>query len=208
MVEESEVRGLEDKRKYGHGTPVKKLVLNQFGAAVLGIMLFMASRNSVPMSLFTGIFTACFYMVIDYTSMWDIGARDRIRVDGGRAEKDLFTATKAALLAGIPNIILGLGCTLFTAFDSMENSVVILCRNIAIMWESMYSGILWVIFPKTLHVVDGVANYAYDVVANPGGTLYMSLYLVIVIPAVAAATLGYIAGFNNFRIIKRKKDEK
>ncbi len=199
---------MKTSSKYSYGTPVKKLLLNQFGAAVLGIMLFMASRNSVVMSLFTGIFTTCFYMVIDYTSMWDIGARDRIKVDGGRAEKDLFVGTKAALLAGIPNVILGLGCTLFTIFDSMQNSVVILCRNIAIMWESMYSGILWTVFPKTLHVVDGVANYAYDVVDNPAGALYMSLYLVIIIPAVAAATLGYIAGFSNFRIIKRKKDEK
>lgn len=193
--------------RYNYGTPIKKLILNQFGAAIMGVMLFMASRNSIPMSVFTSLFTIGFYMVIVYTSMWDIGARDRLKVDGGRAPKDLFIGTKSALLAGIPNIILGLLCTLFTVFDSMENSVVVLARNIAIMWESMYSGLLWTIFPKTLHVVDNTAYYAYDVLENPAGALYMSLYLVIVIPAIVSATLGYIAGFNNFRIIKKKEKQ-
>ena len=193
--------------KYSYKTPVKKMILNQFGAAILGIMLFMASRNSIPMSLFTSIFSIGFYMVIIYTSLWDIGAKDRLKVDGGRMGKDLFVGTKAALFANIPNIVLGLDCFLFTAFDSMENGVVIICRNIAIMWESMYSGVLWCIFPKSLQIVDNVAMYSYDVLDNPVGTLYMLLYLAIIIPAVAASTLGYIAGFNNFRLIKKKKDD-
>ena len=193
------------KAKYEYKTPVKKLILNQFGAALLGIMLFMASRNSIPMSVFTSLFSTGFYMVIIYTSMWDIGSKDRVKADSNRGVKDLFIGTKSALLAGIPNIILGLLCTLFTAFDGMTNSVVIIARNIAIMWECMYSGLLWSIFPKTLQVVDQSMYYTYDVLENPEAALYMSLYLVIVIPAVVSATLGYIAGFNNFKLIRPYK---
>lgn len=193
------------KSKYSYKTPVKKLILNQFGASLLGIMLFMASRNSIPMSIVTSLFSIAFYMVICYTSMWDIGAKDRIPYDAGRAEKNLFAGTKAALFAGIPNIILGFLCTVFTIFGGMTNSVVIIARNIAVMWECMYSGLLWSIFPKTLQVVDNSMYYTYDVLPNPQATLYMSLYLVIVIPAVVFATLGYIAGFNNFRLIPERK---
>lgn len=194
------------KEKTGkYSKPVKKLLINQFGAALLGIMMYTASSNSVPVNVFTSLFSICFYMVIIYTAMWDIGAADRVKVDGGRLTKDLFTGTKAALIAGIPNIILGVLCALFTLINGMADAVVVIARNIAVMWESMYSGLLWAIFPKTLQVVEKKMYYTYDVLENPTAFGYMSLYLVIVIPAIAAATLGYIAGYSNFKIVRNGK---
>lgn len=186
--------------KYDYKTPIKKLILNQFGAALLGIMLFMASGSTVWLTIITSLFSIGFYMVITYTSMWDIGSKDRLKFDGGRLDKNYFRITKAALFANIPNIILGLICVLCTAFDSMKNSAVVLCRIIILFWESMYSGILWYLMPKT-------AEGAYAVVANPKGTFIMMLFLAIIIPSLVSATLGYIAGFNNFVIIPKKKKE-
>ena len=51
MVEEKKKsRALE-----GMGTPVKKLMLNQFGGAMLGIMLSSATMQSDTLNLFTSI---------------------------------------------------------------------------------------------------------------------------------------------------------
>lgn len=185
---------------FNYKTPIKKLIINQFGAALLGIMLFMASGSTVWLTILTSVFSIIFYMAITYSAMWDIGTKDRVRFDGGRIGKDYFRITKAALFANIPNIILGLICVLFTAFDSMKNSVVVICRIIINFWESMYAGILWYIMPKT-------AEGAYAVVANPKGAFLMLLYLAIIIPSLVFATLGYMAGFNNIKIIKTKKSK-
>ena len=83
----------------GMGTPVKKLMLNQFGGAMLGIMLSSATMQSDMLNFLTSILAIIFYLFLQYTAIWEIGAKDQIRVNGGRAAENKWQGLRIALLA-------------------------------------------------------------------------------------------------------------
>ena len=76
-----------------------RLNLNQFGAAFLGILLGLAvpmhkaageelPRENMTLLLLTSIFSICFFLYLNHTVLWEEGAKQRIRVDAGRAKYD------------------------------------------------------------------------------------------------------------------------
>ena len=94
-----------------NGKTIGKTLLNQFGSAFLGIMLFMASTalsQVVWLPFVATIIATGFYVYLIYNVMWDKGGQDRIKVDGGRDEKNLLKGLWISLIANIPNIILAI----------------------------------------------------------------------------------------------------
>ena len=65
---------------------ITKLILNQFGAAVLGLTLSGVGVSRDSIFVFTSLFATAFYLFILYSAMWEEGGKERIRVDGGRAD--------------------------------------------------------------------------------------------------------------------------
>ena len=74
---------------------ITKLFIYQVGMTVFGLILTFAtimSRNGSrnTFTLIAGIFSACFYLYLVYAAVWDIGARDKIRIEAGRKKQDFF----------------------------------------------------------------------------------------------------------------------
>lgn len=184
---------------------VKKLILNQFGAALLGIMLTAASQSNKTLDLLTSLFSVFFYMFISYNAMWDVGAAARIRFDDGRSGKDGLFGLKAALIANIPNYFFALCCFVFKIIGTFGKVAFFekaawLFNVIVRFWEAMYLGILVNIVPQT----DAAGNIIHF--SDIASVMYMLLYAAVTIPSLIICTLGYKAGFNGFNIIPVKKD--
>lgn len=170
-------------------------ILNQFGAAIMGLILSASVGNSTNnwLILAVGIFSIGFYMVIQYTSLWDAGARDIIRVEGKRLEYRPYAGFVMSVFPAIPNFIIGILVVIGSIFGSADGAfayewagnMTFVVKLIAMFWESMYNGIIQL--------------YA------PG---FAVAYLLIPIPSMIAAGLGYYAGLKNFTIIRIKKKEK
>ena len=87
---------------------VVKLLVNQIAMTIFGLLLSAATFSNKTLLLVTGILSILFYMYLLYTSAWDIGSRDKIRIDGGRMEKMPLKGLYLAIIANAVNIILSL----------------------------------------------------------------------------------------------------
>ena len=139
--------------------------------------------------LIASIFSVVFYMILQYTSLWDAGARDIIRVEGCRLDDKPYSGFVMGLLAGIPNFVIaalvGVG-TVFgnnSTFDyAWADSLYTTGRFIGLFWESMYNGLIQLYSPN-----------------NPVA------FFLIPLPGLFVAGIAYYAGMKNFRIIRRKR---
>jgi len=173
-------------------------ILNQFGAAIMGLILSAAVGQSSNTTLIiaTGIFTIGFFLVLQYTSLWDAGARDIIRVEGNRLPYRPYAGFVMSVFANIPNFIIailvivgwifGMAQEYGGMFDyAWADKMYTTGRFIGLFWESMYNNLIRLYSPH-----------------NP------IAFLLVPIPGMVAAGLGYYAGMKNFTIIRIKKKEK
>jgi hypothetical protein len=104
--------------------------------------------------LAVSVFAVLFYCVIVYCMFWDLGAKDAIKIAGGRAEYRPFKAAIIALWASIPNIILGSGTLVFAIINnfsstetvkSLLGTFLVLCTWVM----DMYLGVIQTIAPNS-----------------------------------------------------------
>ena len=167
---------------------VVKMLLNQFGAAFLGLMLSLATSKGQgePMwwlVLAGSSLSILLYMYLQYTVMWDLGARDIIRVEAHRAEYKPLTGLKMTAVANIPNILIAVGVLIGSLLGSetglaqleWAGSIGVVCRAIGAFWEAMYNGFLMKFAPHNPYV-----------------------WILMLVPPLAAGGLGYYAGMKGF----------
>ena len=72
---------------------IVRLYVNQLGIMIFSLLLYTAVGSfsnetlSFWLSVFVSVFSVAFYLVLVYYVVWEIGAKDKIRIDGGRMEK-------------------------------------------------------------------------------------------------------------------------
>lgn len=167
---------------------IGKSLLNQFGAAFFGIMLFFAAyslKHIIWLPLLASVIAIVFYLYLIYENMWEIGGQDRIKFDGGRAAKTPWKGLLISLMANLPNIILAVIINVSellifstTGFAGKINTI---GRAIALLWEGMYMGVIKTYSPH-----------------NP------IIYILIIFPAIFVSALAYYLGFSNIRIFGGK----
>ncbi len=182
------------KNKYNYMPMVKKLLLCQFGAAVMGIMISFS--NNTYLNIFTAALSFAFYMYILYTSVWDIGAKDKLAIEGHRMEADRLIGLKAALYANIPNLALAAVCIIGKALGgfadlAFANTAAYWANIITRFWNGMYIGFFVVLQP--------------DKATDLQAFLYMFIYLAAIIPALLICFIAYNMGVKGIRLIPEKK---
>lgn len=166
---------------------IRKLISNQFGAAFLAILLaFTSVRISETVYLITSILSVVFLLYLDYATLWEEGAKARIRVDGGREAYNSRNGLWMGLAASIPNLIFGVLTAVFTLLFQLTQAGWAdfgsgTCAIIGRLWQGMYMGIIQCI--------------------NPGGKYIL---LLIPLPAILICFLAYRLGFANHRLFGGK----
>lgn len=176
---------------------ITKLVVTQLGIMIFGLVLALTSRvvpgtdeTAETVLLITSLLSVALYMFIIYSHIWEKGAKDRIKVDGGRMDKQILKGLWIGLCSNCLNIILALvvlGTYYFCNFDDnlspMLEQICNSCHVIGRFLHSMYIGIL-----------QSVAPY--------GSLQFPVVFLALSFPAIVFSTVAYILGFNNFKLIK------
>ena len=91
---------------------IVKLFINQVGITIFSFMLYTAVamiENEglfLKVNVFVSLFAIIFYFVLIYTAAWDIGAKDKIRIDSGKYSPTPLKGAKMALVANLPNFLL------------------------------------------------------------------------------------------------------
>lgn len=164
-----------------------KLFLDQIALAVFGIVTAVAASNSPAFQIIFGIIGIGLYYYIIYATMWEIGAKDRIKVDAGREPKKPQKPLLMGLIANIPNFVIGL----LGLFILINNGTTQAIGSAAISISKLLQGY-------------------YLSMANQlglGGNPFT--YLVTAFIGVGMTVIGYSVGFSNipFLIFKNKKQE-
>ncbi len=173
---------------------VVRLFINQIGIAIFSLILYTAvgmveldGGTKLAINVSLSVFAVLFYFSLLYTVTWDLGAKDKIRIDGGRMAENKLKGAKLAAFANVPNFILAFICALtFAIYLIFDNAV---CYNISVIFNtivrllmSMYLGILQGIFAGLRSNTD-IFYFAQAIG-----------YFIIPITAIAVTQFGYTMG--------------
>ncbi len=183
------LRGLMTWLKTNSYTVVR-LLLNQFGIAVMSIMLvaITQSPNQKHLMLLACVYATVFYLSLLYLAMWQEGAQDRIRVDAGRASPRRLQGLFLALAASIPNILIFLFMLVGYLFGSAAwaQGMYGIAHTAAVLWEGMYTGIINFILPPATTASMSIG--------------YLIAYAITLLPTLLVCTLGYLMGHSERRL--------
>ena len=167
---------------------IVKMLLNQFGATFLGLMMSLVTSRGMEEPnwylVIAGSVLAIFlYFYLQYSVMWDLGARDIIRVEAKRAKYKPFTGLWMTALSNIPNALIAIGIIIGTVFGTKTGAfryewagnIGFVCRIIGSLWEAMFNGFVMRFSPH-----------------NP------IIWVLMLIPPLLAGELGYYAGLKGF----------
>lgn len=179
-----------------------KLIVNQVGIAILTIFLYTAAGAiksetggaDLGIKIGISIFGILFYYFLVYSVVWEIGAKDKIRIDAGRAEKKLSRGFLLGLYSNIPNLIivglavLCMGIYMMSGIEGFKTTFGILNLIIRI-FISIYLG-----------VVQGISQLFGGLEENLGFLLETVAFFVLPLISSAVTHLAYVLGLNNKRI--------
>lgn len=188
---------------------IVKLYVNQLGIMIFSMLLYTAVGSfnnealSEALSIFVSVFSIVFYLVLIYYVVWEIGAKDKIRIDGGRMEPTKNKGLIMGIFANIPNFVLGALTLVFlimflvTKNDALYAAFLIF-NAITRFHGSMYLGLIIGIVPGTS--AEGSPDYTEFVIESV-------LFLILPIISPLITHLAYRLGEQDkklFDIIKTK----
>lgn len=164
-----------------------KMFLNQIAMTVFGTMLAIATRSNDTLLLATSIFSILFYLFLVYNFGWEIGAKDKIKIDGGRMRPFPTEGLLITLGANIPNLLLallmGLGVLIGTEW---AGNMSVICNAIARLIEGMYLGTISTL-EHTLYAEAHISDVWW-------------WFIVITLPAILTGWFSYYMGSHDKRI--------
>lgn len=137
---------------------IVKLYVNQLGIMIFSMLLYTAVGSfeneslSGKLSIFVSVFSICFYLVLVYYAMWEIGAKDKIRIDGGRMEPCKNKGLVMGLFANVPNLVLGVFSVLFLSIFLVSGNdgiyaAFLVFNTIMRFHASMFLGVITALVP-------------------------------------------------------------
>lgn len=183
----------------GNSSAISKLFIYQFALTVFGLLLYTVSQYSQSPAIIAGIsaFSVLFYLFIIYTNIWDIGARDKIRIDGKRLKPRPLHGLWLGVASNIPNFIFAYCSTV--GYLLIDRSVVDANGN--------FTSPEWAVNLYAIaHSIGSYLNGMYlGITETLGIALYPFALFWITVPSIATCALGYYFGTKEkFPIIAEK----
>ena len=172
-------------KKYSYSSV--KLFVSQMALSLFGLVLAIAcAKIGKTMQVVASVGAVVFYLFLIYTSIWEIGSKDKFGIEYGKFESNPLIGLYIGLLANSLNLLLAFLITLGLSFGDggVLSTIGALCGSIAVFIEGMYSGIL------SIHVGGAPLNS------------YWYPYFLITIPAIATSALAYYMGIKGIHIAR------
>jgi len=185
---------------------IVRLFVNQLGIAIFSMALYCAVAMALPedfpqaptIRLVISVASTLFYFYLIYMSVWELGSKDRIRIDSGKMKRKPLTGILLAVFANLPNfLIIGISLIFWGAYSASGDEYLWLVfatiHSITVFIESMYTGIVTAIVPVAAE------NAAVADIAIPF-LLRSLLYVAMPFLASIVSHLAYALGERNFKL--------
>jgi hypothetical protein len=117
--------------------------LNQIAIGIFGSVLSLAVAESESLRLICSIFATVFFLFLQFSSVWRVGAEDRLSIDLGKRKKDMSVPFKIWLLANSLSFLLAVLMGLAFAFDGgFVDGVGSIATVLKLILDGMYLGII------------------------------------------------------------------
>lgn len=160
---------------------ITKMIVNQLGMMIFGPVLSMATSQNDTLFLLASVFSVCFYMFLVYTVGWELGAKDKVRLDGGRIAYAPFKGALISLAANFINLILGI--LIVIGYYSLDPSCRILHEASSPVWAANLYG--------TASVIARFIEAMYIGIIQTYSPYNPFIFVLIVFPAIIFSGLGY-----------------
>ncbi|MBR6681541.1 MAG: hypothetical protein IKL40_00985 [Clostridia bacterium] len=175
---------------------ILKQIISQLGMTIFGVSVVltvghMAGQNS-PWLLAASGLSIALYLFLIYIHTWEYGAKEKIKIDGGRMKYEPLKGLYIALVSNSLNILLAiLVCIGYYSFD-----FVTLTPNFAGQMFEFSNTLIRSI--EGMYV--GIIVYFFKLPA----TTPPYIFLIITLPAIITSFLAYYFGSNNKRLFPSK----
>lgn len=197
-----------------YGKSIRRLWLNQFGALAFALMLSFVSSTVATKApawakfafIAAGVIGMFVYCYLTYLVIWELGAQDRIKVDGGRISARPHYGIKVGLAFGIPSLaatFIYFAMTMIYTFASKDTAIVNGTLNvtgmISLVLEAPYVGFAQAIFGEIGKKIAEESMFYYGL-----------FWFLSCLPILLVTWAGYLAGYHGkfmSRAYKRKKQD-
>lgn len=173
--------------KYSH--KMVTIFVTQFALSIFGNVLFFATARINPVSVLISVFAVLFNLFLVYTSMWELGSKDKPAIDAERTKLKPTTGLFIALGAYIPTFILTVAYAIIlpvpTQLAGTAADACLIVRLLLLLVNGAYTGIM-----SAIPIGSGVA---FD---------YWWFYIIISIPTIAVCTVAYVMGAKGIHFTK------
>ena len=185
---------------------IVKLYINQIGVAIFSMFIYTAAGaisvggvTSLLIKVGISVFAVVFYFALLYTVMWEIGAKDKIRIEGGRIEEKKSKGILLGIYANMPNFVfVGLALILFALYlltgVEVFNTIFIVLNGLFRVFVSMYLGMIQ-------GLTDGLSG-------NVDAVVETALYLAFSFVSAVVVHLSYLMGLREKRLFTRPPVQK
>ena len=186
---------------------IVKLYINQIGIAIFSFFLYTAAgalsekiNDALAMKVFISVFSIAFYFVLIYNVAWEIGAKDKIRIDGKRMEKNKKKGILLGIYANSLNfIVLGIAIILSVLYIASGidafNTIFSILNFLFRFFLSMYLG-----------VIQGITSFITD--SSISFLVQTILFFVFAAVSAVITHVSYILGLRDFRFFATAKSNK
>ena len=186
---------------------IVKLYINQICIAIFSFFLYTAAgalsekiNDALAMKIFISVFSIAFYFVLIYNVAWEIGAKDKIRIDGKRMEKNKKKGILLGIYANSLNfIVLGIAIILsvlyITSGIDAFNTIFAILNFLFRFFLSMYLG-----------VIQGITSFITD--SSISFLVQTILFFVFAAVSAVITHVSYILGLRDFRFFATAKSKK
>ena len=166
---------------------IVKMIVHQIGLTVFGFLLNSCASVSgnENLGIIFGVFSALFYWFLIYILLWEIGAKDKIRIEAGRIERDVFKGAKVALVAAIPNLLLAVLSLI--GYLAIDRSIMVDGNFTSPAWAANLYSIAQIIGIFINSMYTGIGEYF-------GITILPYFLFLATVPAILVTGVGYFLG--------------
>ena len=165
---------------------IGKLFINHIGMTIFSlVVLITAMLISEVVFYIMGALAIIMYFSLLYTAMWERGAKDKVKIDGGRAKCNIFNGLYFYLLANTLVIFTSLVALILSLFITDEVSGV----------NEVYS-----VFRLITHFYNGM-YMPITKISGMGHVLHSVVYILTVLPGAVVSFISYILGVKGYRCI-------
>lgn len=165
---------------------ISKLFINHIGMTIFSLVVLITSKliNDAFFYVMGGLAILMYFSLL-YTAMWERGAKDKLKIDGGRAKCSIFNGLFFYLMANV--------FVIFTAF-------MMLVFSFFVTEEVSTANEIYVVFRLITHYYNGM-YMPITRLSGMGPVVHSCIYLLTVLPGALVSFVSYILGVKGFKCL-------